>query len=136
MMAQTAMFAGLVVDENGKAAEVKMVGQEACYVVDDDGFLRHIDAEKVDRQVMRFMRGQVEDNREIAVDAMLDMMGKDDIFTKAALENSINNMEDAIGQPIPEQARQWLGMLGFHIEIDFEGNVTNINLPSAPEEDL
>ncbi|MEZ4661129.1 MAG: hypothetical protein R2911_26565 [Caldilineaceae bacterium] len=136
MMAQTAMFAGLVVDENGKAADVKMVGQNACYVVDDDGFLRHIDAEKVDRQVMRFMRGQVEDNRELAVDAMLDMMGKDDIFTKAALENSINNMEEAIGQPIPEQARQWLGMLGFHIEIDFDGNVTNINLPSAPEEDL
>lgn len=135
-MAQTAMFAGLVVDENGHAAQVKMVGQNACYVVDDDGFLRHIDAEKVDRQVMRFMRGQVEDNREMAVDAMLDMMGKDDIFTKAALENSINNLEDVVGQPIPEQARQWLGMLGFHIQIDFEGNVTNINLPSAPEEDL
>ncbi|MCB9147326.1 MAG: hypothetical protein H6641_01085 [Caldilineaceae bacterium] len=135
-MAQTAMFAGLVVDENGHAAQVKMVGQNACYVVDDDGFLRHIDAEKVDRQVMRFMRGQVEDNRAMAVDAMLDMMGKDDIFTKAALENSINNLEDVVGQPIPEQARQWLGMLGFHIQIDFEGNVTNINLPSAPEEDL
>ena len=130
------MFAGLVVDENGHAAQVKMVGQNACYVVDDDGFLRHIDAEKVDRQVMRFMRGQVEDNRAMAVDAMLDMMGKDDIFTKAALENSINNLEDVVGQPIPEQARQWLGMLGFHIQIDFEGNVTNINLPSAPEEDL
>ena len=113
-----------------------MVGENACYVVDDDGFLRHIDAEKVDRQVMRFMRGQVEDNREMAVDAMLDMMGKDDLFTKAALENSINNMEEAVGQPIPEQARQWLGMLGFFIEIDFEGNVTNINLPSVPEEDL
>ena len=135
-MAQTAMFAGLVVDENGHAAQVKMVGQNACYVVDDDGFLRHIDAEKVDRQVMRFMRGQVEDNRAMALDAMLDMMGKDDIFTKAALENSINNLEDVVGQPIPEQARQWLGMLGFHIQIDFEGNVTNINLPSAPEEDL
>ena len=135
-MARTAMFAGLVVDENGNATQVKLVGENACYVVDDDGFLRHIDAEKVDRQVMRFMRGQVEDNREMAVDAMLDMMGKDDLFTKAALENSINNMEEAVGQPIPEQARQWLGMLGFFIEIDFEGNVTNINLPSAPEEDL
>lgn len=135
-MASTAMFAGLVVDENGNATDVKMVGENACYVVNDDGFLRHIDAEKVDRQVMRFMRGQVEENREMAVGAMLDMMGKDDIFTKAALENSINNMEDAVGQPIPEQARQWLGMLGFSIEIDFEGNVTNINLPSAPAEDL
>ena len=135
-MAKEAMFAGLVVDENGKSVDVKYVGESACYVVDDDGFLRHIDAATVDRQVLVAMQSQVEDNRDMAVSAMLEMMGKDDIFTKAAVESSINNMEEAVGQPIPEQARQWLGMLGFRITIDLEGNMIDLELPEGTDEEL
>ncbi len=130
-MAKSAMFAGLVVDENGHAADVAYVGENACYVVMDDDFKRHIDAGQVDSQVLRFMREQVEDNREIAVSQMLEMMGKDDIFTKAAVESSINNIDKQVGQPIPEDARQWLGMLGFRIVIDFHGNVTDIQMPAG-----
>ncbi|MCB0106948.1 MAG: hypothetical protein KDE53_13600, partial [Caldilineaceae bacterium] len=124
-MAANAMFAGLVVDEDGNAAEIAWVGENACYVVMDDDFRRHIDAEQVDRQVLRFMRGQVEDNRDLAVAQMLEMLGKDDIFTKAAVESSINNIDKQVGQPIPEEARQWMGMLGFSIVIDFHGNVVD-----------
>ena len=130
-MARTAMFAGLVFDEQGNPAEIALVGENACYVVDDDDFRRHIDASQVDRAVLRFLRGQVEDNREIAVEQMLQMMGQDDVFTKAAVESSINNMEDAVGQPIPEDARQWLGMLGFKIVIDIHGNVVDIQMPAG-----
>ena len=130
-MANTAMFDGLVVDEDGNAAEVALVGARACYVVDDDGFRRHIDAEAVDRQVLGFIRGQVEGQRDLAVSTMLDMMGQDDLFTKAAIESSIDNMEDAVGNPIPEDARQWLGMLGFQIMINDQGDVVNINLPAG-----
>ena len=130
-MAPTAMFSGLVVDENGRAAEVGYVGADACYVVYDDDFRRHLDAAQVDRQVLRFMREQVEGNRQMAVGAMLEMMGRDDIFTKAAVESTIDNMEDAVGQPIPEDARQWLGMLGFRIQIDFHGDVIDIQMPAG-----
>jgi hypothetical protein len=130
-MAPSAMFTGLVFDEEGNAAEVAHVGQDACYVLDDDDFKRHIDAAQVDKQVLRFMRGQVEDHRDLAVSTMLDMLGKDDIFTKAAIESSINNMEESVGQPIPEDARQWLGMLGFRIVIDFHGNVVDVEMPAG-----
>jgi hypothetical protein len=130
-MARTAMFAGLVFDEAGNPAEIAFVGEDACYVVDDDDFRRHIDAARVDRAVLRFLREQVEDHREIAVQQMLEMMGQDDVFTKAAVESSINRMEDAVGQPIPEDARQWLGMLGFKIVIDVQGNVVDIQMPSG-----
>jgi hypothetical protein len=130
-MARTAMFAGLVFDEAGDPARTSFVGEEAVYVVDDDDFLRHIDAAQVDRAVLRFLREQVEDNREIAVQSMLEMMGQDDVFTKAAVESSINRMEDAVGQPIPEDARQWLGMLGFKIVIDVHGNVVDVQMPSG-----
>lgn len=130
-MASTAMFAGLVVDENGRPAEVDAVGSAACYVIYDDDFRRYIDAAHVDRQVLRFMREQMDDNRQLAVGAMLDMMGKDDLFTKIAVESTIDHMEDAVGQPIPEDARQWLGMLGFRIVIDFHGEVIDVQLPAA-----
>jgi hypothetical protein len=119
------------VDENERVAEVGYVGANACYVVYDDDFRRYIDAAQVDRQVLRFMREQVEGNRQIAVGAMLEMMGRDDIFTKAAVESTIDNMEDAVGQPIPEDARQWLGMLGFRIQIDFHGDVLDIQMPAG-----
>ena len=130
-MARTAMFPGLVFDEAVNPAEIAYVGEDACYVVNDDDFRRHIDAAQVDRAVLRFLREQVEENREIAVQSMLEMMGQDDVFTKAAVESSINRMEDNVGQPIPEDARQWLGMLGFRIVIDFHGNVIEVQLPAG-----
>jgi hypothetical protein len=130
-MAGTAMFSGLVFDPQGQVAQVTWVGERACYVVYEDDFKRHIDAEMVDRQVLRFMRQQVEGSRDLAVGAMLDMMGRDDLFTKAAVESTIDRMEEAVGQPIPEDARQWLGMLGFKIVIDDQGTVVHIEMPAG-----
>lgn len=130
-MASTAMFAGLVFDQEGNALDVTWVGESACYVVYEDDFKRHVDAAAVDRQVLRFMREQVEGNRDMAVSAMLEMMGRDDLFTKVAVESTIDNMEQAVGQPIPEDARQWLGMLGFKIVIDEQGTVLDIQMPAG-----
>jgi len=125
------MFAGLVFDQEENALDVTWVGENACYVVYEDDFKRHVDAAAVDRQVLRFMREQVEGNRDMAVSAMLEMMGRDDLFTKVAVESTIDNMEQAVGQPIPEDARQWLGMLGFKIVIDEQGTVLDIQMPAG-----
>ncbi len=130
-MATSAMFEGLVFDERKRAAPVKYVGERACYVVDEDGFLRHIDAAQVDAQVLDFLKDQVDQHRDLAVSGMLEMMGKDDIFTKAAVESSIDNMDQAVGQSIPENARQWLGMLGFRVIIDDQGKVAHIEIPTS-----
>ena len=130
-MAKTAMFEGLVVDQRGNPTPVTWVGEQACYVVDDDGFLRHIDAARVDRQVLAFIKGQVDANRDIAVDGVMQMMGQDDIFTKAAVESSIDKMDETVGQQIPAEARQWLGMLGFRIVINEQGEVIDIQLPAG-----
>lgn len=125
------MFEGLVFDERRNAAQVKHVGERACYIVDEDGFLRHIDAAKVDRQVLEFLKGQVDAHRDLAVTGVLDLMGKDDIFTKAAVESSIDNIDQAVGQAIPEQSRQWLGMMGFRVIIDDQGEVVDIEMPAG-----
>ncbi len=130
-MAKSAMFAGLVFDEHGNPAQIALVGENACYVVMDDDFKRHIDAGEVDRQVLRILRQQVDSQRDVAVKTMLEMLGKDDIFTKAAVESSINNIDQNVGQPIPEDARQYLGMLGFRIVIDEHGTVVDLAAPAG-----
>ncbi len=134
-MANSAMFEGLVFDERRNAAQVKHVGERACYVVDEDGFLRHIDAALVDQQVLEFLKGQVDQHRDLAVTGVMDLMGKDDIFTKAAVESSIDNIDQAVGQAIPEQSRQWLGMMGFRVIIDDQGQVVDIEMPAGEIED-
>ncbi len=134
-MANSAMFEGLVFDERRNAAQVRHVGERACYVVDEDGFLRHIDAAQVDMQVIEFLKGQVDQHRDLAVSGMLDLMGKDDIFSKAAVESSIDNIDQAVGQAIPEQSRQWLGMMGFRVVINDQGEVVDIEMPAGEIEE-
>jgi hypothetical protein len=134
-MARQALFAGLVYDEKGYAVETAVIGSEAQYVVDDDGFHRHIDAEQVDRQVLSFFLQQLEANKEIAVEQMLNMIGKDDLFTKAAIDAQLRNvdMDQIIAQGIPLQARNMLGMFGLRIIINVHGDVVAIDQPAGPE---
>jgi len=136
-MAGQALFEGLVFDEYENLLPVAYIGSEAFYIVDDDGFLRHVNAEDVDRQVLSFFLEQLEDNKDIAVQQALTMIGKDDLFTKAAIDAQLSNvdMEQIMAQGIPRQARDMLGMLGFRITINNHGQVTAINQPSMPDEE-
>ncbi len=130
-MTNIAMFADLVMDEAGQPVEVAWVGNDACYVLDDGDFQRYVDAETVDRQVLQFFKQQVEEHRDIAVRGMLQMLGKDDIFSKTAVEYSINQMDETVGQPIPAQAKEMLRSMGFQIMIDFHGEVVDIKMPDG-----
>ena len=76
-MARQALFDGLVYDEHELIVETATVGGEAFYVIDDNGFHRHIDAEDVDRQVLSIFLDQLQDNKEMAVEQALKMLGKD-----------------------------------------------------------
>lgn len=136
-MAKQALFQGLVYDESGALVEATFVGGEAHYVVDDAGFLRHVSSEEVDRQVLGVFLEQLEQNKDLAVDQMLKMMGRDDLFTKAAIDASLKkvDMEQIIAQGIPEQARNMMGMLGFRIIINYRGEVIRLDQPTAPDED-
>ena len=134
-MASVAMFEGLVVDEAGQVAEVAWVGGDACYLVDDDGFRLHIDAAAVDRQVLQFIKEQVQANRDLAVRGILQMMGKDDVFSKTAVEYSINRMEEATGQRLPPEAQEMLRSLGFRIVINVHGEVVTVDLPVDESDD-
>ena len=130
---RSALFAGLVQDEDGAPVDVVMVGGVPNYVVEDAGFRRHVESELVDRQVIELLREQFMSHREIATDAMLQMLGKDDLFTKAMIDASIKNMDQVIEHGLPEGARAWLGMLGFRVIIDTHGQVVELDMPEQYE---
>ncbi len=137
-MANQALFEGLVYDERDQLVETRLVGGEATYVVDDAGFLRHISSEQVDRQVLGVFLSQLEENKDLAIEQMMNMLGKDDLFTKAAIDASLRNvdMDQIIAQGVPLQARNMLGMLGFRIIINHHGDVIGLDQPAAPGDDM
>lgn len=138
-MARRALFTGLVVDEAGQPVAVTYVGDTAFYVVDDAGFWRHISSEEIDRQVLKRLQEQVLANRDLAVAGMLQYLGQDDLFTKAAVEASIARMDEATDQllqtGLPEEALAGLGMVGFRIVIDVHGEVVKVQMPGAAAPD-
>lgn len=140
-MANKALFIGLVFDENDQVVESTFVGAEPCYVIDDHGFKRHILSETVDRQVLDQMLSMVEGNEEIITQQTAKMLGQDDLFTHAIILNQLKQMDQQFEQllqtGIPEDARAYLGLMGFKVVIDMHGDVLEVKQPglAAPPED-
>jgi hypothetical protein len=130
-MSNKALFAGLVMDENGNPLDTTYLGDEAQYVLDDNGFLRHIDAEVIDRQVLHALQDQILANKDAVEQGIMKMMGSEDIFTKAAIDKSIKDMDQVLKQGIPDEARQMLGMMGFRVVVNYHGEVLRIEQPGA-----
>ena len=129
-----AVFQGLVFSEADDPAEVAYIGPDAHYVILDDGFKRHVEAELVDKQVISWLQEQIHANQEQVTTGMMDMLGKDDLFTKAMISSSIKNVDQMMKTGIPDDAKLWLGMMGFKIVVDVHGEVVRMDMPV--QEDL
>jgi hypothetical protein len=137
-MLRQPLFAGLVIDESGRAAEAAFVGDEPCYVVDDYGFRRHIPSEQVDRQVLGQMADLMKGSEDLISEQTAKMIGQEDVFTKAAIEQQLKNMDKQFDQllqaGIPEDLRAYLGMMGFKVVINMHGEVVRVEQPGKGEE--
>jgi hypothetical protein len=131
------LFAGLVVDEFDRPAESAFVGGEPFYVLDDSGFKRHIPAAEVDRQVLQRMQELMKGNEDLLTEQAAKMLGQEDIFSKAIIENQLKNIDQQFAalmqQGIPEETRTYLGMVGFRVVINYHGEVLRVHQPSAPD---
>jgi hypothetical protein len=129
------LFSGLVFNEQGQPAKVATIGGEPHYVILDGDFRRHISSEHVDRQILSWFQEQIAANRDMVTQGVLAMLGRDDLFSKAMVDASFNNLDDLIRQGLPEDARTWLGMFGFRVTVDVHGDVVSINAPTQASED-
>ena len=136
-MAKHALFAGLVADPLGEPVEVASVGGEAFYVLDDDGFKRHIESEGVDRQVLAKFAEFIRGNEDLISEGTMKALGQQDIFTKAIIDSSLKNLDRQfdrlIESGLPEEVRAWMGMLGFQVRIDAHGEVIEVRQPMGPQ---
>lgn len=130
-----ALFEGLVSDEYGNALPVVYIGEQPTYVYTEAGFKYHVDARRVDQQVLDALAEQISRNQELVSQGVLKFLGRDDLFTKAAVDNSIRNLDRNLPalfeQGIPEQTRAYLGMLGFRVVINRHGDVIDLDMPAA-----
>ncbi len=138
-MTSQAVFAGLITDEYDQAVEVVNIGDEPCYVVNDAGFRRHIPSEQVDRQVFESMVEMIAGHEEVISEQAAKMLGQDDIFSMALIASQIKNIDqqfdNLLQRGIPEEARAYMGMMGFRIRINVHGEVLDIEQPGAIDPD-
>jgi hypothetical protein len=127
------LFSGLIVDENGNPVQTASIGSESAYVVDDAGFKRHIPSEQVDRAVLNQMAEMMKGSEDLLSKETAKMLGQDDPFSKAMIENQLKNIEkqfDAVLQTgFPEEMRTYLGMMGFRVVINYHGEVLRVEQP-------
>lgn len=138
-MPRQPLFAGLVFDEFDRPVEVAYVGDEPCYVVNDADFRRHIPSEQVDRQVLAEMRAMLEGNEGLISEQATKMLGQDDIFTRAVIEEQLKHIdrqfETLLETGIPEEGRAYLGMMGFKVIINLHGELLRLEQPGIIADD-
>jgi len=140
-MTKKPVFTGLVFDEDNNLVETTYVGNEPCYVVDDEGFKRHIPAEHVDLQVLKAMQEMIKGHEDLLSEQAAKMLGQDDIFSRAMIESQLKQMDQQFEQlmetGIPEETRAYIGMTGFRIKINVHGDVIELDQPGLidPEDE-
>jgi hypothetical protein len=130
---EKAIFEGLVFDMNEQQLPVTYLGLEPFYVLDDDGFMRHIPAAQVDEQVWNAMSAHVEGKEDLLSEQAARMMGQEDPFSVAVIRSQFKNrnkqFEELRKVGLPLDAREYLGMMGFKIIVDHHGDVVEFNQP-------
>ena len=139
-MALEPLFVGLVVDEFDRPVGHTFVGAELCYVVDDDGFKRHINAEQIDHKVLDMMREQIDGHEDALGEQTAKMLGQDDIFSRAMIQQQLKNIDEQfekiLESGIPAAGRSYMRMMGFKIVINVHGDVIRFEQPSGlPDEE-
>ncbi len=136
-MATQPLFRGLIYDEQDNLCETGFVGQESHYIIDDDGFQRYVPSEEIDRKILALFLEQLNNNQDLAVEQALNMMGKDDLLTKAALVASIRNVseDEILKQGIPQQAIDMMGMMGFKVIVNYRGEIQGFNQPTVADDE-
>jgi hypothetical protein len=81
--------------------------------------------------VVAWIQQQAAANKDLVTDQMMNLMGKDDLFTKAMIDSSIAQMDQqVIQQGLPEDARMMLGMMGFRVVVNIHGELVDLDMPA------
>jgi len=126
-----ALFADLVFNEEGQPAKVVYIGGIPHYAVPDRDFLRHVEAEYVDRQIVALIKERILAMRDVITQGMMQLLGQEDVFTQASIEHAIENMDRILEMDNVDvdELRTALWMTGFRAIVDVHGDVVHLDIP-------
>ena len=126
-----ALFADLVFNEEGQRVKVVDIGDVPHYAVPDGDFLRHVEAEYVDRQIVGLMQERILAMRDAVTEGVIQLLGQENLFTRASIEHAIENMERILepGNVDVDELRTALWMTGFRATVDVHGDVVHLEIP-------
>lgn len=125
------LFADLVFNEEGERARVAYIGGQPFYAVPEDDFLRHVEAKYIDRQIVETLQERIRGMSDIVTEGVIQMLGQEDLFTRASIEHAIENMDRILepGAVDVDQLRTALWMAGFRAIVDVHGDLIRLEVP-------
>jgi hypothetical protein len=133
-----ALFADLVFNEEEQPTRVVFIGGVPHYAVPDGDFLRHVEAEYVDRQIVRLIQERILAMRDAVTEGVIQMLGQEDLFTRASIEHAIENMDRILepGSVDVDELRTALWMTGFRATVNVHGDVVHVEMPGISGEEF
>ena len=130
-----ALFADLVFNEEGEPARVVTIGGVPHYAVPDGDFLRHVEAEHVDRQIVAAIQERILAMRDVVTEGLIHMLGEEDLFTRPSIEHAIEHMDRILepGAVDVDELRTALWMTGFRATVDVHGELVHLELPGLED---
>jgi hypothetical protein len=133
-----ALFADLVFNQEGQAAKAVYIGQVPHYAIPDGDFLRHVEAEYIDRQIVGMIKERVMGMRDVITEGVIHMLGEEDLFTRPSIQHAIENMDRILepGVVDVDELRTALWMTGFRVTVDVHGDVVRLEIPGWEGEEM
>jgi len=132
-----ALFADLVFNEEGQRAKAVYVGETPHYAVPDGDFMRHVEAEHVDRQIVAALKERIMPMRDTIVEGVAHMLGEENLFTRPSIEHAIENLDRILepGAVDADELRTALWMTKFRAIVDVHGQVVKLDIPGLEGEE-
>ena len=129
--ARRALFTDLVFNQEAEPAKEVYIGGVPHYAVPDGDFMRHVEAEHVDRQIVEMMKERILPLQDVIAEGMIQMMGQEDLFTRPAIEHAIENMDRILepGNVDVDELRTALWMTKFRATVNVHGEVVHLEIP-------
>jgi predicted RNA polymerase sigma factor len=85
--------------------------------------------------VLAVVQEQINANKDLVEEGMMRMLDNYDLFTKATIDASIKNIDQVLERGIPDDARMWLGMMGFRVVVNVHGEVIKFDMPGTTQDE-
>jgi hypothetical protein len=130
------LFADLVFNEEGEPARAVNVGNVPHYVVPDGDFLRHVEAEHVDRQIVAALQERMQGMKDAITDGVAHLLGGEGLFARPVIEHAIENLDRILESDAldVDELRTALWMSKFRAVVNVHGKVVKLETPDLDVE--